>query len=110
MKHGKNPFRKDEVNSMEKKQKVLMYSQPKGPQPKIPETLKTEVTTKANEFIDSVLKPRYIQPPHDNPHFNYIVDIYRKWYHSSFYFCSKYCCPSPDAISSSFEARFARMQ
>ncbi len=95
---------------MEKKQKVLMYSQPKGPQPKIPETLKTEVTTKANEFIDSVLKPRYIKPPDDNPQFNYIVDIYSKWYHSYFYLCSKYCCPSPDALVSDFEHRFARMQ
>jgi len=39
-----------------------------------------------------------------------MVDIYSKWYHSYFYLCSKYCCPSPDALEPSFEHKFARMQ
>ena len=97
-------------NSMAKKQKVWMYSPPKQPKPKIPDALKAEVTTRANELIDTVLKPKNIQPPPENPRFNYIVDIYGKWYHSAFYFCTKYCCPGPNAISPSFEAKFARMQ
>jgi len=29
----------------------------------LPEALKLEVTTKANELIETVLKPKYIQPP-----------------------------------------------
>jgi hypothetical protein len=95
---------------MAKKQKAWMYSPPKQPKPKIPETLKAEVTTRANELIDTVLKPKYIQPPPENPRFNYIVDIYGKWYHSAFYFCTTYCCPGPNAISPSFESKFARMQ
>jgi hypothetical protein len=96
--------------SMEKKEKVLMYSQPKGPQPKIPEPLKAEVTTRVNEFIDSVLKPRYIKAPNEKPQFNYIVDISSKWYQSYCYLCSQYCCPSPDALVPGFEHKFARMQ
>src|SRR5947207_570357 len=76
----------------------------------LPEALKMEVTTRANELIDTVLKPKYIQPPPENPQFNYIVDIYGKWYHSAFYFCTTYCCPGPNAISPSFESKFARMQ
>jgi len=95
---------------MAKKQKVWMYCPPKQPKPKIPDTLKAEVTTRANELIDTVLKPKYIQPPPENPRFNYIVDIYGRWFHSAFYFCTKYCCPGPNAISPSFEAKFARMQ
>jgi hypothetical protein len=95
---------------MAKKQKVWMYSPPKQPKPKIPDPLKAEVTTRANELIDTVLKPKYIQPPPENPRFNYIVDVYGKWFHSTFYFCTKYCCPGPNAISPSFESKFARMQ
>src|SRR6266566_3680549 len=81
----------------------VMYSSPKQPKPKIPDTLKAEVTTRANELIDTILKPKNIQPPPENPRFNYIVDIYGKWYHSAFYFCTKYCCPGHNAISPSFE-------
>src|SRR5260221_1699965 len=76
----------------------------------LPDTLKNEVTKKANELIETVLKPRHIQPPPENPQFNYIVDIYGRWYHKAFYFCAKYCVPGPNAIEPSFEARFARMQ
>src|SRR5437764_5525380 len=76
----------------------------------LPEALKMEVTTKANELIQTVLKPRYIQPPPENPQFNYIVDIYGKWYQRAFYFCAKYCVPDPNAIVPDFEAKFARMQ
>jgi hypothetical protein len=35
----------------------------------LPEALNMEVTTKANELIETVLKPKYIQPPPENPQF-----------------------------------------
>src|SRR6266700_4989649 len=76
----------------------------------LPEALKMEVTTKANDLIERVLKPKYIQPPPENPQFNYIVDIYGRWYHKSFYFIALYRVANPDAVESSFEAKFARMQ
>jgi hypothetical protein len=76
----------------------------------LPESLKMEVTTKANELIETVLKPKYIQPPPENPQFNYIVDIYGKWYHRYFYFCATYCVPGPNTTVLSFEAKFARME
>jgi len=46
----------------------------------LPEALKMEITTKANELIETVLKPKSIQPPPENPQFNYIVDIHGKWH------------------------------
>ncbi len=95
---------------MAKSQKRWVYSPPKPTRPKVSEILKTEVTTKANELIETVLKTRYVQPPPENPQFNYIVDIYGKWYHSSFYFCATYCVPGPNAMVPSFEAKFARME
>jgi len=44
----------------------------------LPESLKLEVTTRANEMIETNLKPKHIQPPPENPQFNYFVDIYGK--------------------------------
>jgi hypothetical protein len=44
----------------------------------VPEAVKVEVITKANELIETVLKPKHIQPPPENPQFNHIVDIYGK--------------------------------
>jgi hypothetical protein len=46
----------------------------------------------------------------ENPQFNYIVDMYGKWYHRYFYFCATYCVPGPNATVPSFEAKFARME
>ncbi len=75
----------------------------------LPEALKMEVTTKANELIETVLKPKHVQPPPENPQFNYIVDIHGKWYHKAFYFCAEYRVAGPNPIEPSFEAKFARM-
>lgn len=69
-----------------------------------------DVATKANELIETVLKPQHIQPPPDNPQFNYIVDIYGKWYQRYFYFCATYRVAGPHATVPGFEAKFARME
>jgi hypothetical protein len=76
----------------------------------LPESLKMEVTTKANELIETILKPKYIQPTPENPQFNYIVDIYGKWYRKAFYFYAEYRVSSPNPVEPSFEDKFARMQ
>ena len=76
----------------------------------MPEALKREVETKANALVESVLKPRHVKEPEPDPQFNYIVDIYTKWYRSYFYFCSRYACPGPYALSPFFEDKFARME
>jgi hypothetical protein len=82
----------------------------KGSKPKIPDTLKATVEARSKELVESVLKPRGIQPPLDDTRFNYIVDVYTKWHGSNFYFLSKYQCPGPNAISPFFETGFARME
>src|ERR1700694_5138454 len=69
----------------------------------LPESLKMEATTKANEPIETVLKPKYIEPPPENPQFNSMVDIYGKWYHKAFYFCAQYRVADPNPIEPSFE-------
>src|SRR5579884_4212007 len=76
----------------------------------LPETLKAEVTTKANELIETVLKSRYVKEPPENPQFNYAVDVYGKWFRKAFYFCAVYRVADPQASEPSFEVNVARMQ
>ena len=64
----------------------------------------------AVELVEAILKPRYIKPPLKNEQFNYIVDIDTRWYRNYFYFCAKCACPGPNAISSFFEVKFARLE
>lgn len=76
----------------------------------VPADIQHEVERRAQELIDSTLKPRHIQPPPKNAEFNYLVDLYCKWRSPSFYFRSCYCSPGPRALSPFFESRFARLQ
>lgn len=76
----------------------------------LPESLKMEVTKKADELIETVLKPQHIQPPPENAQFNYVVNIYGKWHQKAYYFCAEYRVGGPDPIQPSFEVKFARMQ
>ncbi len=95
---------------MAKSRKIWVFNPPKQPKPKLPNPLKANVTAEANDLIDTALKPAHVKPPTGDERFNYIVDIYSKWYRNYFYFCSKYACPDPNAISPYFEARFARLE
>ena len=95
---------------MSNKQKMWLYSPSALPNPKVSEEIKAEVQAKAAELINETLKPTYIKPAPEDANFNYLVDIYAKWYRSYFYFCAKYASPGPNAISPFFELKFARME
>ena len=82
-----------------------------SPKPKeVPEKLKLEIELKAKTLIESELKKKHIKGKQKNNDWNYIADIYYKWVGSRFYLCSKYNCPSPQALSPSFESKFARLE
>lgn len=96
---------------MAKKAKRLwLPTTAKTPKPKVPEPEKQLVQEKFNELIEKEFKPKYIEPPPTDNDFNYRVDIYSKWYRNYFYLCSTFNCPSPRAISPSFESKFARLE
>ena len=95
---------------MPKQRKMWVYSPPRPPKPRVPDTVKAEVDAKASELVESTLKPKHVKPPPDDERFNYIVDIYTKWFRSYFYFCATYRSPGPRAITPSFEVRFARLE
>jgi hypothetical protein len=85
-----------------------MFGAGEKPKASLHGTLKDEVDTKASELIENVLKPKHIQPPNGHD-LNYITDITIKWLGSKCYFISTYACPGPNAISPTFETKFARM-
>ncbi len=97
---------------MAKNQRMWVYSPPKPPAPKVSTNTKVIVQQKADELVEKVLKPKYIQPPPAPDEFqhNYITDIYTKWYRHYFYFCATCNVPFPNALAPFFEARFARLK
>jgi hypothetical protein len=105
----KNNDNRQNDNNMAKKQKTWVY-RPVKTSPKVSATVKTEVKAKADEFIETFIKPVFIKPPPENSQCSYIVDIYSKWYSHYFYFCSKYRCPAPECISEFFESKFVRLE
>lgn len=95
---------------MTKSRKMWACRPPKPPAPKVPVSVKADAQQKANHLVETTLKPQHIKPPPEGDHFNFIVDIYPKWYRHYFYICAKYCSLGPDAMSPDFETKFARME
>ena len=94
---------------MPQPRKQWVYAPKKPTPPRVPDALKREVETKANALVESVLKPKHVQPPPEDPQFNYIESLYTKWYNSYFYFCARYIVAGPYAMAPSFEDKFARL-
>jgi len=95
---------------MAKQRKAWMITPEKKPKSSLPDSLKTELEAKANDLIVNVLKPKHVLPPKEDEQFNYIIDIGTQWYRNYFYFVSTYACPGPNAISPTFESKFARLE
>jgi hypothetical protein len=91
---------------MAKRRKAWMPGPASKPKSSLPGTVKDEVETKARELIQTVLKPKHIQPPPEGSQLNAIVDITIKWLGSKCYFVSVYRTPSQET----FETNFARME
>jgi hypothetical protein len=77
---------------------------------RVPQAVKDEVCRRAQDLVDSALKPRHVKPAQKVPRYNYVVDIFTKWHGRFFYFVSRYACPGPNAISPFFDAGFARLE
>ena|ERR1019366_9858777 len=95
---------------MAKQRKGWMLTVGKSPKSSVADSIKTELEAKANDLIETVLKPKHVLPPTKDQQFNYITDIGAKWNRNCFYFFSTYACPSPNAVSPTFESNFARLE
>ena len=87
-----------------------VYAPRKQAPPPVPAALKREIEEKANTLVATVLRPRFVAPPPEDPQFNYIEELYTKWYRSYFYFCAQYRSAGPYALGGTFEAKFARLK
>ena len=95
---------------MAKTRKAWIITPAKSSKTAVPDAIKAELATKANDLIENVLKPKHVLPPKPDESFNYITDIGAKWNRNYFYFISTYACPGPNALSPTFESKFARME
>src|SRR4051794_20902032 len=95
---------------MAKKRKLWVYSPGKAAKSTVPEEVKAQVEAKARELVETVLKPQHVKPPPANPTSTYLIDIATRWHGSYFYLVATYACPGPNALSPTFEAKFARME
>lgn len=81
-----------------------------SPKPaRVPDAVKKQVTSKADEIVETLFKPQYLKSPPKEERFNDIVDIFTKWRKNYLYFRAKYACPGPNAISPFFEDSFTRL-
>jgi hypothetical protein len=71
---------------------------------------KSQVEAKVRDLIDKELRPEHVKPPPEDARFNYITDIAMKWHGSTLFLVAIYACPGPNAISPTFESRFARLR
>ncbi len=92
-------------------QRTWMLPSPTQRIPKAPvsASIKADLDAKAKALV-GVLKLKFVQPPPKGAQFNYIIDVWTKWLGGTLYFGATYACPGPNAISPSFESRFARME
>jgi hypothetical protein len=95
---------------MAKPRKTWVYAPAKPKASDVPAALKAELEAKARQLIEEDLKPKHIKPAPADDRFNYIADLYGRWYRHYFYFCALYNAPGPNAISPSFESKFTRME
>lgn len=69
---------------------------------------KAEIDSFAEKRVNILKKMLAKQKPSKTC--NYVTDIYCKWIQKRFYLCAKYACPGKNALSPSFESKFARLE
>ena len=69
---------------------------------------KNRIESQCQPLIEK-LKSQYVSK---NPEkkYNYLVDIYIKWYRDYLYFCEKYKSESSNRIADEFEDKFVRLK
>ncbi|MDA1165468.1 MAG: hypothetical protein O3B13_20415 [Planctomycetota bacterium] len=77
---------------------------------KVSGSVKRDVESKASDVIGNVLKPKHVMSAQDDERFNCVSDLGTNWYRHYFYFIATCTCPSRNALSPTFESRFAKLQ
>lgn len=81
-----------------------------GARPEVPDNIKRELTEQANAFLERKFRPGINKESAEKHGFNYIVDLYTKWWSNYFYLCAKYRRPQPGAQEEFFDVRTTRLE
>jgi hypothetical protein len=92
---------------MKSNRKQWVYSPQKAQKTKLSESDKKAIQDYFQPLIED-FKKQYI-PENPNKEFNYLVDIYSKWYQNYFYLCEKYKSEHPNRIKDELEEKFVRL-
>jgi hypothetical protein len=103
-------MREEKVMAKKRSKQWAWQLSPAASHPAMSAAVKAEVEAKARKFVEEVLKPKFVQPPPKEPRLNYVTDVTLKWHGSTLFFIKVYTCPGPNALTPSFEDRFARMR
>ena len=87
--------------------KMWMYSPSKRAKNKPSETDKKQVSDFFQSLIDEF--KANIEPP-KNKDWNYITDIYTKWYRNYFYICEKWKSESENRLKDEWESNVVRLE
>ena len=93
-----------------KPKRTWVWAPRKPTPPPVPDDLRAEVEAKANALIENFLRPTFVKRPPKDKRWNYLTGISTKWHRSFFYFVGHYASPGPNALSPTFESKFARME
>lgn len=69
---------------------------------------KARITATCQQFIDDVLKPRFL-PAIRPTQFNYPIDIFGKWHGNRYRFAQRYRSGYPENLGEQFDSAFTRL-
>ena len=98
----------EKVLSEWKRKKYWVFSPVKNSKTKPSEFDKISIQNYFQPLVES-FKSQYIK---ENPNkiFNYLIDIYSKWYQNYFYLCEKFKSEHPNRLTDEFEVKFIRLK
>lgn len=74
------------IEIMTRNQKIWTQSTKKYVKMSVPDRIMEQVSRTGQLLISDELRAKYVNPAPENPHFNYIVDLFTKWHRTYFYF------------------------
>jgi hypothetical protein len=93
---------------MKKTRKYWMFSPTKSSKAKPSESEKKSIQDYFQPLVED-FKKQYISK-NPNREFNYLVDVYSKWFQNYFYLCEKLKSEHPNRLADEFEIKFVRLK
>ena len=93
---------------MKRSTKRWMLSPEKDSKTKLSNSDKISIQNYFQPLVDE-FKRQYIKE-NPNKEFNYLIDVYSKWYQNYFYLCEKFKSEHPNRLVDEFEEKFVRLK